>query len=354
MTKAIAKTDLTTELEVYKKEDANLLMPSTQIAGLSEFHAPVIEKVTLSPNPVDGDVYPHSDEEDPSKQKFRLTKQALMKLSVCAGVIWSVSETRRVDDGRNRDYCCYQAVGGVKKADGTPVFFKAQYDMDFEVIEDELREQYLKKTKSKYMVNKSDKDKAEYVEFCVRRDLLQKRKHKIKLCEAGAMNRVIREILALKNAYTARELAKPFVMARIVFRPDYSDKDVKAKMIDAHIKAMTGVYGDSAIANVTRETAAIDITPIPEDEESPDNGNSKEPVDTLESSVIDFQNSDDFGQCKALTDMANRVGYDLNDFMKRAKVKTLTVFSAEKRIDLFKHLLSLPEKGEQPLDDVPF
>ena len=352
MTKS--KADLTTELEVYKKQGANLLMPSTQIEGLSEFHAPVIEKVTLSSNPGDGDVYPHSDEDDPNKQKFRLTKQALMKLSVCAGIIWSVSETRRVDDGSNRNYVCYQAVGGLKKADGTPIFFKAQYDMDFEVVEAELRALYEKKTTGQWAKNKSPKEKAEYVEYCITRDMLQKRKHKLKLAEAGAMNRVVREILGLKNTYSIAELAKPFVMARIVFRPDYSDKDVKAKMIDAHIKAMTGVYGDSAIANVTRETAAIDITPIPEDEESPDNGNSKEPVDTLESSVIDFQNSDDFGQCKALTDMANRVGYDLNDFMKRAKVKTLTVFSAEKRIDLFKHLLSLPEKGEQPLDDVPY
>ena len=97
----MTKIDLTSQLEVYKKQGANLLMPSTQIEGLSEFHAPVIETVTLSANPNDGDVYPHSDEEDTSKQKFRLTKQALMKLSVCAGIIWSTEHTRRVDDGAN-------------------------------------------------------------------------------------------------------------------------------------------------------------------------------------------------------------------------------------------------------------
>jgi len=352
MSKAIEA--LTKDLEVYKKQGANLLMPSTQFEGLSEFHAPVIERVMLSSNPSDGDVYPHSEEEDPAKQKFRLTKQALMKLSVCAGIVWSVTATRRVDDGSNRNYVCYQAVGGLKKADGTPIFLKAQYDMDFEVVEAELRALYETKTKSKWMKDKTDKEKAEYIEFCVKRDMLQKRKHKLKLAESGAMNRVVREILGLKNTYTAAELAKPFVMARIVFRPDYSDRDVKAKIIDAHIKAMTGVYGDSAIANVNKETAAIEITHTPEDDDPPENSNSPEPVDSLESSIVDFQNSDEFGQCKAITDLANRVGYDLNDFMKRAKAKNLTAFSPEKRTDLFRHLLSLLGKDNQPLENVPY
>jgi hypothetical protein len=354
MTKDNAKADLKTELEVYKKEGANLLMPSTQIEGLSEFHAPVIEKVTLSSNPIDGDVYPHSDEEDPGKQKFRLTKQALMKLSVCAGIIWSVSETRRVDDGSNRNYVCYQAVGGLKKADGTPIFFKAQYDMDFEVVEAELRALYEKKTTGAWAKSKSPKEKAEYVEYCVTRDMLQKRKHKLKLAEAGAMNRVVREILGLKNTYTIAELAKPFVMARIVFRPDYSDKDVKAKMIDAHIKAMTGIYGGAAIADVNKETAAIDITPVHENDDPPppDTSSSEE---KLKNQLVDFENSDELGQCKSLTLTAIQKGYDLAGYMKKANRTQLSEFSKEKREDFFKHLLSLPDKGDtKPKDDVPY
>ena len=348
--------ELNKQLEIYKTQGANILMPSIKIEGLSEFHAPVIETVMLSANLNDGDVYPHSNEEDQSKQKFRLTKQALMKLSVCAGIIWSVSETRRVDDGRNRDYCCYQAVGGVKKADGTPVFFKAQYDMDFEVLEDELRELYLSKTKSKYMRDKSDKEKTDYVDFCLRRDVLQKRKHKIKLCEAGAMNRVIREILALKNAYTAVELSKPFVMARIVFRPDYSDKEVKAKMHEAYIQSMTGIYGAQAISNAVKETEPIDVTPLQGKEEDPEPIHTGEELgqqklNSEDSLLLDFENSDELNQCKTLTLTAVAKGYDLAGYMSKCKVKDLTAFKKEKRIDIFKHLRALPDKKEP--DDVP-
>lgn len=53
--------DISTALEKYKQAGANLLMPSTQIAGLSEFHKPIIETVKLSSDPSDGDVYAHDD-----------------------------------------------------------------------------------------------------------------------------------------------------------------------------------------------------------------------------------------------------------------------------------------------------
>lgn len=360
-------TDMSKELEVYKTQGANLLMPSTQIQGLSEFHAPVIETVTLSANTADGDVYPHNnvdEDEDQSKAKFRLTKQALMKLSVCAGIIWSTSETRRTDPGTDRNYVCYQAVGGLKKADGNPIFFKAQYDMDFEIIEEELRELYEKKTRSKWMKDKTAQQKAEYIDFCVKRDMLQKRKHRLKLAEAGAMNRVVREILGLKNAYTAAELSKPFVMCRVVFRPDYNDKDVKEKMLQAHIQAMTGIYGPAIANNVNKETAPIDITPVqdndedetkpPANETNPPKTETKDPEPQLsaeEKQVFDFENADTMNQCVTLKNLAAKVKYDLVDFQKRAGLDGLDKFSKEKRVGLFKHLLSMQKPNP---DDVPY
>jgi hypothetical protein len=359
----IEKVDLTKELEVYKKGGANLLMPSTRIEGLSEFHRPVIETVTLSSVPDDGDVYRADDEEDEKKQKFRLSKQALMKLSNCAGIIWSTEHTKRVDDGKNRDYVCYQAVGGLKKSDGTPIYFKAQYDMDFEILEEELRILYEKKTKGKWAEKKAAEQRAEYVEFCVRRDMLQKRKHKLKLAEAGAMNRVVREILGLKNAYTKAELAKPFVMMRIVFRPDYSDKDVKAAMLTAHIQAMTGIYGGAVDSSIKSESEPIDVTPLTEAKNTEDPPEGDEPApegkpgDEKNSLLTDFQNSEELQQCKSLTYMSNQKGYDLADFIKRSKKKSLAEISKEKRLGLFEHLLSLPNKevgGPNTEEDVAY
>jgi hypothetical protein len=350
--------DISKQLETYKTAGANLLMPSTHIAGLSEFHQPIIETVKLSSDPNDGDVYAHDDAPAGPSKKWRPTKQALMKLSVCAGVLWSAEQSRRIDNGAERNYIAYKAVGGIKKADGQPVFFSAEYDLDFEVVAEELKTNYEQKTKSitaEWMQKKSAKEKAEYVDFCVNRDLLQKRKNKLKLCEAGAMNRVLRMLLGLKQTYTTKELEQPFVMARIVFRPDFNDAAVKKQFIDASIKAMTGIYGPAALDQEVRKAEAIDITPLAKEEEPPDNGTGGTHPTAEESAIIDFQNSDELGQCKALTNMANQKGYDLSGYMKKSNRVKLTDFPKAKREDFFKHLLSLPDKNDKaPKDDIPY
>lgn len=342
------KQGITYELEIAKKEGANLLMPSTQIAGLSEFHSPVVEKVLLSSNKDDGDVYPHSGEEDGDKAKFRLTKQALMKLSVCAGIIWSVQETKRLDNRSDRNYCAFAAVGGIKKADGQPVFFRAEYDLDFDVIEEELRESYEQKAK-KY------KKDADYVEFCVKRDMLQKRKHKLKLAEAGAMNRVVREILGLKNAYTKAELAKPFVMVRIVFRPDYNDKEVRKQLIAAHIQSMTGIYGRQVMDAAIQDSETIDITPISEEQEngSPDDDTPMEDMSPADKQALDFSASDPAERVKTLVSLAKQKGYDLQAFLKRGGFASVSALTDGKQVNLFKSLLALENKETED-DGIPF
>jgi len=346
--------DISTALEKYKQAGANLLMPSTHIAGLSEFHQPVIETVQLSTDPNNGDVYAHDDAQGGPNKKWRPTKQALMKLSVCAGVIWSPTESKRIDNGADRNYIAYKAVGGIKKADGQPVFFSAEYDLDFEVVAEELKTNY--EMKAKYLKKDNgqrqatDKEKVEYVDYCVNRDLLQKRKNKLKLCEAGAMNRVLRMLLGLKQTYTTKELEQPFVMARIVFRPDFTDAAVKKQFVDASIKAMTGIYGPAAIAQDIKASEPIDITPIGKEEEPGANGDDKP-----DSMVIDFENSDELGQCKAITNISLQKGYDLAGFLQRSNRPDLASVPKDRKIELFKHLFSLPDKGDtKPKDDVPF
>lgn len=339
---------LTKELETYKTQGANLLMPSTYIGELSEFHKPVIEKVLLNPDPEQGDVYAHDNADPGPKKKWRPTKQALMKLSVCAGVIWSPTESRRMDNQSERNYIAYKAVGGIRKADGQPVFFSAEYDLDFEIIEEELRESYEAKTKQDWAKKKTAQEKAEYVAYCVKRDLLQKRKNKLKLCEAGAMNRVLRMLLGIKQAYTTAELQKPFVTARIVFRPDFSDKEVRSKLIDAGIKAMTGIYGESVAPQSAAKVEAIDVTPKEDEKEA-----EQEEKNEMDSLLVDFQNADADCQQKVIVDLSTKKNYALADFLKRCKVKMAKDIPAEKRLELFKHLLTLADFIPVD-DDVPF
>jgi hypothetical protein len=356
------KENVFKDLEKYKAEGAILLMPSTHIAGLSEFHAPVIELVQLSSDPNDGDVYPHDNAKAGAGKKWRPTKQALMKLSVCAGVIWSPTESRRLDNGSNRDYIAYRAVGGIKKADGQPVFFSADYDIDFEVMEDELREQYekkasyLKKGEGPAERPATAQEKSEYIEYCVRRDMLQKRKFKLRLCEAGAMNRVLRMLLGIKQAYTTEELKKPFVMMRIVFRPDFTDPQIKQQFIDASIKAMTGVYGPGAAAALPEKAEILDITKVPEEEtetetESAETDQGGQEAPSLESQITDFQNSSAEDQTKTIRDRAKKVGYNLEGWLKKADKKTPLEMSADMRLGMFDYLLKQPVKDES---SVPF
>lgn len=297
------------EIEKAKKAGMNLLLPSTHIEGLSEFHSPVIDYVELSSEPADGDVYYHSE-----SKKLVPSKQGLMKLAVCAGIMWDMSQTKRTDNRQSRDYVSYSAVGAVRKADGTLIPFPAEYDMDFEVIEEKLRDQYGKKGRS---ANKSGDELQGYIDYCVKRDILYKREHKLKICEAGAMNRVIRSLLGLKSGYTKQELKKPFVVARIVFRPDYSDPQIRNLMIQKSIESLTSVYGGGEQPMLTppctippeADLKVEEIEP-PKVEEKPEDRNE------LTSEEADFLASDRASKIDTLKKLAKRKGYDLKQLKK--------------------------------------
>jgi len=369
MTKAEETNEkITTAIEKAKSEKANVLLPSTKLETLSEFHHPVLETVTLSPVPDDGDVYVQEKGAKDKSNKYAITKQGLLKLSNCAGVIWHPSETRRTDNRADRNYVSYQAVGGVRKSDGTPIFFKSEFDLDFEVVEDEIREQYRlkeqkyegKKEDHAWWHKKSKTAKKEYIENCVRRDLLQKRKHKMKLAETGAMTRVIRALLNLKNTYTKTELEKPFVIARIVLKPDYSDPEVRKLLIEASVKAMTGVYGTPSMDEVfppielPHEEAIRDLQNVNPDEDPPDGdpGEMEPDEDVPDKEEFDFSNSDKDQKIKTLLILAHKKNYDVK-ILKKPMAK----FTDEQLLGFFQKLQGMATVNGDPLggssDDSP-
>ncbi len=340
------------EIEKAKKAGMNMLLPSSVIEGLAEFHSPVIDYEQLSPEPTDGDVYFHTE-----SGKFAPTKQGLMKLALCAGIIWDPVRHRRTDNRGDRNYVSFQAVAGVRKADGSLVWLPAEYDMDFEVIEDKLQKQYRKKANEQK--SKTEEQRQEYVDYCVRRDLLYKREHKVKLCETGAMNRVIRMLLVgLKAGYSKAELKKPFVVARIVFKPDYSDPQIRDLMIRRGIDSMTSIYGGESAGEIHGEPLASDfsdITPLASDvskmrqekPKSPPQEND-EPEDktgdgNITNAEADFMASDDSSQISTLKALAKRKDYDLKQ-LKRP----LDKFTEAERKGFFDKLMGMPDS------DIPF
>jgi len=356
-------------LEEYRARSFNVLVPTQTLRTYSDMHEPVLEQVFLSPNPDDGDVYVQEQGNQRKPTKYALTKQALMKLSLCAGIMWHPAETRRTDDRSDKNYVSYQAVGGVRKSDGTWVFWKGEYDLDFEVIEMELEEQYRNKAEkyeadedATWWQKKTEDEKEAYIQRCIRRDLLQKRKHKLKLAESGAMNRVIRAVLGMKSTYTKKELEQPFVVARVVFRPDYSDPEVRRQLTEASIDAMTSIYGPPRGAYKAGAPAPgsdpgpgkppdqqrppgshtiIDVEP--EEPPDPENGEAEGGPPEGDSREVDFINSGVDDQIKTLTLLAARKGYDMTQ-LKRPILQ----WEPEHRIGFFRKLNSMPDKEENP------
>lgn len=334
------------ELELAKKQGANLLMPTTSIHGLSEFMSPVVESVYLSVKPEGGDAYAEKSAAD---TKFRITAQGLRKLAVCAGIIWHPTACHRTDNRNDRDYVSYQSVGGIKKNDGSLVYWKGEYDLDFEVVEEELRELHYNKSKNWH---KSDEEKQAYIESSVRRDMIFKRKHKIKLAETGAANRVIRAILGLKSAYTKAELAKPFTLIRIVFKPDYNDPEVKRQVTAAAISAMTGIYGNQS----PPPAPPIDIPPedfheVPPDDGDPpppDDGQTPEEEEVPESPTDEeiFKDLSAKEQVETLTQMAVKKGYEPKQPIKNLGLKD--------RLSFFAALEQMPDVEKVKEKDVPY
>lgn len=338
----------------FQKTGAHLLIPSIKFDGLSPFHAPVVESVTASLNPADGDIYPHEKKGNDVKS-WRLTGLFLQKLSVCAGIRWRTKDTCRTDDRHDRDYVAYQAVGCIAKPDGSEVGMKGEYDVDMEVIQEEIREQYANKAveweKQDWFNKKTPVQKTEYLEFCIRRDVMQKRKHKLKLAETGAKNRAIRALLGLKNFYTTDELKKPFVMVRIIMRPDYNDPDVKKAMLAAAVQSITGIYHEPAYDSPAID-AEFNVVPQNGDDVPPrtaaetPTGTQPRPEAEINGQDLDFQNSTPTEQISILMSLAKAKGYDLNGLPK-----PVTQLGDRNRLRFFQTLRQMPI--QQPADGIP-
>jgi hypothetical protein len=346
-------------MEQARKEKWNVLTPAVSMEGLSQFHQPVVEVVRLSPNKEDGDIYPASNSDDDQKGKVRLSGKGIEKLAMAACIVWNLEHSRRTDDRSDDNYVSWQAVGGLRKPDGMVVWMKAEYDLDLAVIQEEMEQQArarLQKAKASGKDWAKKKDPDDYVEYCINRDMPQKRKHKLKLAETGARNRVIRALLGLKNEYTAAELAKPFVLARIVLQPDYNDPAVKQAVLAAYLQSTMGVFGPT----VATQAQPIDIPKndcADPDAPPPENGGDPDPEPgTREAAVIDFQNAEKADQVKTLEELIGRKGYDYAGAFtaKKKPVISLDKLQPDTRLKYFQMLIDLPDKTPNPDDDIPF
>lgn len=343
------------KLQEFKARGCHLLIPTTQhVDSLSDQFEIIIDTVLLSGHPKDRDVYPHEGGYDfnagkwkcadhqVGNQKVRIAKHGLDKLNITAGMMWSPSMCREIRDPNIAGRIAYEAVGGVRKPDGTPYFISKIYAMDIEVEREKLESLHS---------GKANKD------YCITRDLLQKKSNIATLCESGAKNRVTREILCLENHYTVDDLKKEFVMVRIVPKLDLNDPYTKRRLIDLQLQALTGIYGlpqQQPDRAQIEYSAPIDIKMVKESsEEEPPEPETKPPADETAKpgQPFDFEKLDGASQNTILNDLIKTTGYDINGYFTRCKIKTLDDVTGKSRIGLYEHLLTLKKMN---LEDVPY
>ena len=348
--------DLGKELERFRKEGKyNVLVPTATLQEISPFHKPVLEIVNINPDPKGGDIY----EVVQGGGQFSLSAAALSKIAFAAGLIWNAKNSGRTDDGKNPRQVGYRMEAVVRKEDGTYMPLNAEYMIDLDVVEEEIRGSYEGKAKKAMQDPKnkwSEKERTEYIERGVKRDMLQKRKFRVQLAQTGAMGRVVKKILGLKSTYTMDELKRPFVVPKIVFSPDTSDPKVREMLLRQGLDTTNLLFGPQE-RGVMERCEQIEYRP-----EDGNGGNGHEVEKTADVGVIDtepvtgkqpesaplpFEQLDLKKQEEFLKGLAARKGYD----MKKLK-KPLERFTDADRSMFKDHLDGLPdvESNELPFE----
>ena len=316
------------EIEEEQGKGAIIFLPSAIVP--ESFYRPVIERIWLTEN----DIYP-------SQGKFRVRYEGLLKLANAAGIEWSASDSGRADNGSDKLYVAFRAVGLIRKADGKLYPTASSYDLDLELVKEELEELYSQKAN-----NKSGKEKEDYIRFCVSRDWLHKRKHKVTLAESGAKARVIRSILGLQSQYSNKNdiAGRPFVMVRFVL--DHQNPDIKQAMLSAAMENMSAIYGSGSrphsLPRYEPAPGEGDVIVLPHQGAEPQTGPDEDaPFENeMDSQSLDFENSDIDSQAQAIKQLCKKKNYDLDSYLTRAKC-SLHDLSLPKRIEFFTYLNTL-------------
>jgi len=311
------------EIEQEQNDGAIIFLPSAIVP--ESFYRPVLEKIWLNEN----DIYS-------AQGKFRVRYEGLLKLANAAGIEWSAPDSGRADNNSDKLYVAFRAVGLIRKADGKLYPTASSYDLDLELVKEELEELYQQKAKN---MKKSDKEKEEYVRYCVARDWLHKRKHKVTLAESGAKARVIRSILGLQSQYSsAQDIGRPFVIVRFIL--DHQNPDIKQAMLSAARENMSAIYGGPAstpsiLPKYESPVCDDNVIDVPHQEAKPE---PDVPFDQEQDShSVDFENSDTAVQVHVIQQLCQKKTYDLDNYLARAKCD-LEHLSLAKRVEFFNYL----------------
>lgn len=333
--------EIQTMINEEKEKGAFVFLPSPILPMSKSYYMPLSETVFL-----------RKDEIYKAQSQYRIHYNGLLRLSGAAKMKWSVDDTCRTDGRTDKLYCSFRAVGGVVEADGNIQFHKAEKDIDIEVIEMELIDQYtnnwgkISDAKNDQWKKHGHKTIETFVPAMVRRDLIQARKNKLMNAESGAKARLIRGVLGLQGSYSNEHdlIGMPFVMIYYVKNPNHPD--VKKFLMNSLASSQNMIYGTersqgqiSYYDKDINDADIIDMEDIPKDEPLDEN-------ETKESqSIYDIDDKKSFSsltpeeQEKWLKHFAKELDYDWDTCISELNGKKVVEAPRIWRTSFFEHIL---------------
>lgn len=223
------------------EQTANVLLPIERADYIPPMTAVSLRVVQLDPRPNQGDVY--QSRSFCSASEAAITKRGLTKLWANAG--GQVLDSHRMDDGGDPHYCSWQVTGEITLMDGSKVRMTGSKEIDL-------------------------RDGSVEAQTMTDKQLREARRHIMQMAESKAMNRMIRSVLSVKQKYTQDDLAKPFVVPKLIFMPDMSDPDVKRAVLAQQTGLTSLLYGPGQahpqhlIDTHTEETPERTSHPVPD------------------------------------------------------------------------------------------
>jgi hypothetical protein len=220
---------------------AHLVSPATVCGHLPEGCEIAISMIKVDPNPDKagpGEVAPVGG------GKLSLSGFVLKRIGAAAGVSWDMNATGRLDDGSDPHYCHYRAVGWVRSFDGSVRCLSGEVEIDMREGSPQM-EAMKQRAKDGSNIDSQIRDTRLFL---------------IRHAETKAKLRAIAD-MGVKRSYTAKELEKPFQVARLMWTGRTDDPELKRifaeKTADAMIGAASAMYGMQGSAPVRPAPAAL-------------------------------------------------------------------------------------------------
>lgn len=216
----------------------HLVTPATSCAAIPDGFSVAFSIIQVDPSK-DVDAYGKAIKGGPGDVasvgggKLSLSGNVLKKLGAAAGVTWIMEQTGRLDDGSDPNYCHFRAVGLVTNFDGSKRVVSGEVELDLRDGSPQI-EAMRARAKDGAAIDSQIRD--------TRLFLLRHAETKAKLRAIADMG--------IKRSYTAQELSKPFVVARLMWTGQSDDPELRRmyaeKMADAQMAGVMGLYGNAA------------------------------------------------------------------------------------------------------------